>query len=181
MAASLEAAGHVRIHAAGEMFFGSPEGEKESVRWFSRLFSVSGFRVSPVGNIVGAVWAKLIFNAVMNPLPVLCSQSYAVLRRDFLLYSLVKEAMLEGVAAARQAGVRLAFDPLKKLRAVREGKLNADDYFGSMYADVSAGRVTEIEELTGLLVRRARKMGLMVPCLNAIYTLTRSRLGGKDG
>jgi 2-dehydropantoate 2-reductase len=181
MAVSLQERSRVRLYTAGETFLGSIDRQREGAQWFAHVFAAAGLNVHLVKNIAGAVWAKLIFNAVMNPLPVLCSQSYAVLHRDRLLYALARDAIREGVAVARKAKICLAFDPLAKLRAVREGRLNTDNYFGSMYADATMGRATEIEELTGLLVRQAKRLGVPVPRLDTIYALTRARLEKKDG
>lgn len=181
MAVSLQERGRLRLFTAGEIFLGSIDRQQEGALWFAHVFAAAGLDVRRVKNIAGAVWAKWIFNAVMNPLPVLCTQSYAVLRRDRMLYALARDAIIEGVAVARKARIRLEFDPLAKLRAVRDGKLEVDKYFGSMYADAAAGRTTEIEEITGLLVQQAKRLGVPVPRLDTIYALTRARLEKKNG
>jgi 2-dehydropantoate 2-reductase len=123
-----------------------------------------------------AVWAKLIFSASMNPLPVMTGQGYEVLRTDGKIWRLVCNAVNEGRAVSRILGVRLAFDPLKLVQRVRSGDLAGIAYRGSMANDVLLGHPTEIDFITGALVRQARQVKVKTPALDSI--LLRSKLAG---
>jgi len=117
-----------------------------------------------------AVWSKLIFSAVMNPLPVLMGQDYEIIRRDRRTYKLVLAAMEEGKSVARALGVKLAFDPVKIVRELRVGRSVGHSHKGSMYHDFVRGRALETEYITGAVVRSARAVGLKTPVLDVIYS-----------
>jgi 2-dehydropantoate 2-reductase len=136
------------------------------------LFRQSGIRVKAYREARGAVWAKLIFSAVMNPLPVLAQRGYDVLKEEDI-WRQVREAVAEGRAVARALKVRLAFDPLKLIDRVRRGDLAGIPHRGTIVHDLSVGRRTELDFITGALVRQARKAGVSTPVLNSILSRAR--------
>jgi 2-dehydropantoate 2-reductase len=140
------------------------------------LFRKCGIGAKAYRNPNGPVWAKLIFSAVMNPLPVITGQGYDILRKDQEVWKLVRKAVEEGRAVARALGVRLAFDPAQLIYRVRKGDLAGISHRGSIFQDISAGRPTELDFITGALVHRADKVGVKTPSLDSI--LQRARLAG---
>ena len=159
-------------------FFLAPEDDKknEAVGWFGRLFSDAGLKTSLVSKSSCIVWAKLIFSAVMNPLPVITGQGYDILSKDQEIWKLVLQAIEEGKAVSRVLGVRLAFDPLKLIDRVRNGDLVGIKHRGTIFQDRSNGRLTELDFITGALIRNARKAGINTPALDSI--LARCKAAG---
>ncbi|MCC6758841.1 MAG: ketopantoate reductase family protein [Candidatus Omnitrophica bacterium] len=134
------------------------------------IFRKTGIKVKVFKSPQGAVWAKLIFSSVMNPLPVITGQGYDVLRKDLKIWELVRKAICEGREVSKTLGVRLAFDPLKLIQRVRHGDLAGIAYRGSVARDVLVGRPTEIDFMTGALTRRAREVGVKTPVLDHILS-----------
>jgi 2-dehydropantoate 2-reductase len=167
MACQPTSADEVTLFYRGRMYVGG-----EGAAFVARLFHASGIRTSACRNVTGSVWSKLIFSSVMNPLPVVTQQGYDMLK-DKDTWRQVREAVGEGRAVARTLKVRLAFDPLQLIRRVRNGDLKGIAYRGSMYQDVCAGRPTEIDFMTGALVRHARKAGVKTPVLDLILSKAR--------
>ncbi len=78
----------------------------------------------------------------------------------------------EGKAAAKAAGVELQEDPWEmNVLATRRGHAHRP----SMLEDVEAHRRTEIETITGALVREADRVGVEVPLHRALYRLVRGK------
>src|SRR5436190_18923303 len=102
----------------------------------------------------------------MNPLPVITGRGYDILRMDQKTWRLVRQAVQEGRAVARALGVRLAFDPMRLIQRVRQGDLEGISYQGSIFQDVFLGRPTELDFITGALVRQARSTGIKIPALD---------------
>ena len=74
----------------------------------------------------------------------------------------------EGKAVAAAAGVELHEDPWEmNVLATRRGSA----HYPSMLEDVDARRPTEIELITGALVREADRLGVPVPLHTALYRL----------
>lgn len=155
--------GQVTLFYRGNMYIG---GDGSSL--VASLFRKCGIETNAYRDSNGSIWAKLIFSAVMNPLPVIAAQGYDVLRKDQKVWKLVRRAVEEGRSVARTLGVRLAFNPLKLIHRVRNGDLAGIAHRGTIFQDFCAGRSTEIDYITGALVRQARKAGVKAPALNSI-------------
>jgi 2-dehydropantoate 2-reductase len=112
----------------------------------------------------------------MNPLPVITGQGYDILKKDQKTWELVRRAVKEGRAVAGALGVRLAFDPMRLIHRVREGDLQGIPHRGSLAPDIKARRPTELDFITGVLVRQAHKAGVKTPALEAI--LVKARMAG---
>ena len=78
----------------------------------------------------------------------------------------------EGKAVARQPGIELHDDPWQmNVLATQRGSA----HYPSMLEDVEARRRTEIELITGALVREAARYGVDVPLHTALYRLVKAR------
>jgi 2-dehydropantoate 2-reductase len=91
---------------------------------------------------------------------------------------LVHDLMDEGRRVAAAAGVELHEDPWEmNVLAVRRGETQASDYahVPSMLEDVRAARQTEVDFITGALVREAERLGVPVPLHTTMYRLVKGR------
>jgi 2-dehydropantoate 2-reductase len=78
----------------------------------------------------------------------------------------------EGKRVAAAAGVELEEDPWEmNVLATRRGSA----HFPSMLEDVEARRPTEVELITGALVREAGRLGVPVPLHTTMYRLIRAK------
>jgi 2-dehydropantoate 2-reductase len=68
------------------------------------------------------------------------------------------------------------------LEAVHYGQTGAEDYAHapSMLDDVRAKRATEIDWITGAIVREARQAGVAVPINETLYRLVKAREASWD-
>ena len=88
------------------------------------------------------------------------------------LGDLVHALVDEGKATARAADVELREDPWEmNVLATRRGQA----HYPSMLEDVEAKRPTEIELITGALVREAERLGNSVPLHTALYRLVKAK------
>ena len=88
--------------------------------------------------------------------------------------------MDEGKRVAAAAGVELHEDPWEmNVHAVRRGETEAASgayaHVPSMLDDVRSHRRTEVDFITGSLVREAERAGVPVPLHKAMYRLVRAR------
>lgn len=109
-------------------------------------------------DIMPAIWKKLAVNCVINPLSVI----YLCRNGDLQRYMPHVEQITREVARVMEAeGYSTSADTLLRY-VVDIIHLTADNY-SSMYQDVAAQRHTEIDYITGYLLRRARKHGITLP------------------
>ena len=158
-----------RLFYKGDFYIG---GDGADV--LAGLFRQCGAKAKAYEDPSGAVWAKLIFSAVMNPLPVITAKGYDVLKKDREAWALVRQAIGEGRKTARALKVKLAFDPMKLIRRVRDGDLAGITHQGSIAQDLGAGRATELDLITGALIRQARRVNIKTPSLDTIFRRARA-------
>jgi 2-dehydropantoate 2-reductase len=131
----------------------------EHVREIADTIVASGLRAEALPDLRPAQWSKLIFNAAVNPVAAMTGLShdphFAAEEEPTDLGRLVHDLVDEGTAVAAAAGVEL--------------------HDASMLEDVDARRETEIELITGSLIREAGRHGLSVPLHAALHALVKGK------
>ena len=148
----------------------------ETVQDIAGAIVAAGLKAEALPDLRPAQWSKLIFNASVNPTAALTG-----LPHDFHfaeeddpgdLGHLVHGLVDEGKAVAAAAGIELHDDPWEmNVLATRRGSA----HYPSMLEDVDAQRQTEIELITGSLVREAERHGVAVPLHSLLYALVRGK------
>ena len=144
--------------------------------WAAELLRSSGLKAEAFPDLRPAQWSKLIFNATVNTVAALTGlphdPHFAALDRPSDLGHLVKGLMDEGKAVAAAAGVELGDDPWEmNVLATRRGSA----HYPSMLEDVEAHRRTEIDMITGALVREAHRVGVPVPLHETMERLIKAK------
>ena len=136
------------------------------------LIVASGLKAEAFDDLRPAQWSKLIFNATVNAVAAMTGLAHDPHFAEGQLGDLGHALVDEGKAAARAAGVELWEDPWEmNVLATRRGYAHRP----SMLEDVEAHRPTEIELITGALVREAGKRGVPVPLHAALYALVKAK------
>jgi 2-dehydropantoate 2-reductase len=148
----------------------------EDARAVAALIDSSGLKAEAFDDLRPAQWSKLIFNATVNTVAAVTGlrhdPHFAALDEPSDLGFLVRNLMDEGKAVAAAAGVTLDEDPWEmNVLATQRGHRHAP----SMLEDVQAGRPTEVDMITGSLVREAHRLGIPVPLHGAMYSLIKGR------
>lgn len=140
------------------------------------LIVAAGLQAEAFDDIRPAQWSKLVFNATVNTVAALTGlphdRHFAALDRPDDLGFLVRALMDEGKAVAAAAGVELREDPWEmNVLATRRGSA----HYPSMLEDVDARRPTEVDAITGSLVREARRLGVPVPLHETMERLIKAK------
>jgi 2-dehydropantoate 2-reductase len=148
----------------------------ELAREVADLVVAGGLRAVAFPDLRPAQWSKLIFNATVNSVSALTGLPHDAhfAARDQVtdLGHLVHDLVDEGKAVAAAAGIELHEDPWEmNVLATRRGSA----HYPSMLEDVEAHRATEIDLITGSLVREAERHGVPVPLHTALYRLVKAR------
>jgi 2-dehydropantoate 2-reductase len=148
----------------------------ERVEEIGELIRRAGLLAEVFADLRPAQWSKLIFNATVNSVAALTGlphdAHFAAEGAPSDLGHLVHDLVDEGKAVAAAAGVELYEDPWEmNVLATRRGSA----HYPSMLEDVEAHRATEIDLITGSLVREAERNGVAVPLHTALYRLVKAR------
>jgi 2-dehydropantoate 2-reductase len=168
---------HVEYILDTETWLG-PYGDTpyERVREIADTIAAAGLKVEALPDLRPAQWSKLVFNASVNPVAALTGlphdPHFAAEERPTDLGHVVHGLVDEGKAVARAAGIELHDDPWEmNVLATQRGSA----HYPSMLEDVEAHRETEIELITGSLIREADRHDVAVPLHRALYALVKGK------
>ncbi|HUJ77389.1 MAG TPA: 2-dehydropantoate 2-reductase [Thermoplasmata archaeon] len=172
--ATLTAPGVVRAAGSGEVVLPAAEtaaGDADPAARFATLFRSSGFAVRAVPSIEREVWKKVVVNAAINPVTAVHRVPNGRLAQEPWRSEAVR-LLLEARSVAEAEGVGLSdAEALADLdRVVRETAENRS----SMLQDLERGHRTEIEAISGEIVRRAEGHGIDVPATRGLLAQIRA-------
>jgi 2-dehydropantoate 2-reductase len=168
---------HVEYILDTETWLG-PYGETpyDLVEEIAATIVASGLRARAFTDLRPAQWSKLIFNATVNAVAALTGlphdPHFAARERLEDLGHLVYDLVEEGEQVAAAAGIELHENPWEmNVLATKRGSR----HYPSMLEDVESHRPTEIDQITGALVREAERVRVPVPLHTALYRLVKAR------
>lgn len=156
-----------------DSWLGPARGPLESVERFGALLDAAGLPTRVVGDPRGAIWSKFIFNCVMNPVGAIMRGENRARYEVPELAQLIDAMFAECIGVAEAQGITPTPDPMHIVKKIRAGALPLTRHAGSMAADIAAGRETELEALTGYLIRTAHALGVPVPIAETVYRLAK--------
>ncbi len=153
----------------------------EDVQQVEALLNRSGLIAEAYEDLLPHQWSKLIFNSAVNSIAAVTDLPHvkAYAKQDKLedLGHLVFAMMKEAKQIAEARGVILADDPWQmNVNAVNKGSTSGEDYahIPSMLDDVRNKRLTEVDWITGAIVREAKKAGVPAPYHETMYRLVKA-------
>jgi 2-dehydropantoate 2-reductase len=175
--ATLLGPGRVRASGSGEVLVPAPESAgpaERTVRLLLDLFGRVGIPVRATPNFERELWRKAIVNAAINPLTAL----HGVVNGRLAEPPLQAEAgqlLAEAVQVAQAAGMAISpeeatADLARVVRATAENR-------SSMLQDLERGRPTEIDAISGEILRRGEAFGLRLPATAGVVERLKRRLG----
>ncbi len=162
--------GEIRHAGVGDTAIGAYAGVDEATVVLLRdLLEEAGVRTRISQDIRRELWLKVIVNAGINPLAALTRLRNGHLAKSPALAAAMAGICAEAAGVARAEGYDItgpeAADAATKVaRRTRENR-------ASMLQDVERGRPTEIESITGAVLRAAARHGVEAPRNAMAYAL----------
>ena len=178
----LVAPGHARVTVyADPVLIGSPDPtdarrQDAAARWAAEL-SAAGIPAKLTGALTAELWAKVLYNAALNPLGALLGVPYGDLPADRDTRMIMDAVIEEAFAVARAEGVELAWPDASAYRDVFYGRLvpSTAAHRPSMLQDIERGRPTEIDAINGQVAARGAAHGVPTPVNATLARLIRAR------
>jgi len=155
----------------GKTWLGPARGSTEDARPLAELLNKAGMETEMIADPMGAVWSKFVFNCVMNPLGALMMGDNASRYEPPEMRALIDDMAAECMAVVKALGGTFAFPPMEFVAKVRAGAIPLSRHAGSMALDIARGGPTEIDELTGFIVREGERLKLPVTNCKTVYRL----------
>jgi 2-dehydropantoate 2-reductase len=159
--------GHVRHAGEGPTVLGRMASSPSEAEHVAGMLTAGGLPVSFVENIRGHVWLKGIVNHCINPLTVIHRCRNGALLKHAEYREQMKGLCAEALAVTRSAEVPLPSEDVLG-RVAEVAKLTADNK-SSMLQDVDRGKRTEIDSITGHLIKVGKRLGLELPLSSFVY------------
>ncbi|MFQ5407344.1 MAG: ketopantoate reductase family protein [Anaerolineales bacterium] len=169
--AALLEPGRIRYAGGGDTLLGFNSANEGSVRRVAELLQAAGFSTQVTGEIAAALWGKLAVNAGINPVTALLGVANGALLERADAEALMVAAAQEAAAVAAARGIELAGDAAARVREV--ARLTAANR-SSMLQDVTRGAPTEIDAISGAVVRAGQQLGVPTPVNEVLWRLVRA-------
>jgi 2-dehydropantoate 2-reductase len=166
-------AGVTAIGCAAASALSSASPARDSLR-------AAGFEAVVVPDIEPYVRRKLLTNSVINPLTAILRVANGELATS-PYFRTVMRALFDEAFAALSSGApdAEAEDPEAEWRNVLDVCAKTADNLSSMLQDVLAGRETEIDAITGAVLRAAEAKGVGAPTHAAVYAMVRGQTAAR--
>lgn len=154
--------GHVRRGGEGRTNVGMLVEDADGfLPKLKEAFDSCGFQVRIHDNIQQLIWDKLFTNVSLSAVTGILQVDMGFIAADEHAWALTCSLIHEAVCTAAAAG--LTFDEEALVEKVRKTSLASPNGCTSIRADLRDGRKTEVDTISGAVVRAAHKYGVAVP------------------
>ncbi len=168
--------GEIRHAGIGDTIVGAWKGVgRDTVVRVRDVLDEAGIRTRISDDIRSDVWSKVVVNAAINPIAALADVPNGRLAQDRNLAGLLDDVARESLGVALAEGARL--DVAEVLRRMHLIVRRTASNRASMLQDLDRHRRTEIDAITGAILRAADRHGIDAPLNRALYALVRAREG----
>nr|AIF13343.1 Ketopantoate reductase [uncultured marine group II/III euryarchaeote KM3_61_H04] len=172
LGAALRPDGSVHHAGGGYAVLGAAVGAPTAaLRRLRNAFAAGGIEATLTSDLQSELWLKAIANNAINPVAALAGVPNGALRKG-ALRERARAACREGTAVAATLEIALPGDAWERALEIME---RAAENRCSMLQDLEAQRPTEIDAITGTIVRRGRRTGVPTPVSEALLRTIRER------
>jgi len=156
------APGYVKHGGSGKTNIGMlVEDSNEYLEKLKETFDKCGFVTIIHENIQELIWSKLFTNVSLSVLTGILQVNMGYIAQNahawFMTECLVKEAV------EVSKGLGIEFDEVEILEKIKNVSLNNPNGYTSIYADLRDGRKTEVDTISGYVVKASKKCGVPAP------------------
>jgi 2-dehydropantoate 2-reductase len=165
--------GHVRHLGRGELVIASDLGATAGLgpSDIVALFARAGVPVELSGNVLGALWGKLLLNCGYNAISAITDVAYGRMVTLPGIAQTVHDAVGECLAVAAALEVTIPGDVWA---AVDRIATSMPGQVSSTCQDLRRGKPTEIDHLNGYIVREGERLGVATPLNRALHALVKA-------
>jgi 2-dehydropantoate 2-reductase len=165
--------GQIKQVGGDDMFIGNFErANDEFVTELAEVFKTIGFNPTVSDNVMQDIWKKLSLNACTLPTSSIPRFTADQIPTHEGLVDLMKGILAEVVEVASHHGITLDFE--ERINYIVNLLKNAKGGRSSMLQDFEAKRATEIDFISGAIVKEGAKFGVKTPYNHAMKCLIQS-------
>ncbi len=168
--------GHVRRGGVGNTNVGLLVADEEGfLGQLKEAFDGCGFHVKIHENIQQLIWDKLFTNVSLSAVTGILQVDMGYIASNEYAWKMTKKLIHEAVVTAEALGLVCDEEAITaKVKATSEGSPNG---ITSIRADLEKGRKTEVDTISGAVVRAAAKCGVEVPTHEFVVNMVHAMEG----
>lgn len=147
--------------------------KSERVKYLSDIFQKAGVDIKVSDDISADMWNKLVWNAGFNSISVYSLKTVDEILNTPETYKLLESVMNEVKDVALANGINIRPDTVKY-------NIDRSYYYKgfktSMLQDFEAGRKIELEEIVGVVIKKAKEKNVPVPNIEKVYNSIKDKL-----
>ncbi len=156
------APGHVRHGGEGRTNIGMLEADTAGfLPKLKETLDACGFKGAIHGNIQQLIWNKLFTNVSLSAVTGVLQVPMGYIASNEYAWSITRKLIHEAVQVAH--GLGLEADEAEITEKVRHTSVSSPEGITSICADLRSGRRTEVNTISGSVVRAAKKCGVPAP------------------
>ena len=134
-----------------------------------KVFDSCGFDTHIYSNIQQLIWDKLFTNVSLSALTGILQVPMGFIAQDEYAWNMAVTLIKEAMAVAKAMG--LDFDETEMIERVKNTSLGSPEGRTSIYTDLSKGSPTEVNTISGAVVKAGDKVGVPVPSHKMIVNI----------
>lgn len=166
----------ITVYAA-PLLIGSIKGCDNSIlKPIVDILNEAGIKSELTDQIEEALWAKMLYNTSLNPLGAILKVPYGKLIDAENSKAIMSDLIDETFAVMKAAGYKTFWKEAEEYKEFFFGKLVPEtrEHRSSTFQDIDKKKKTEIETLSGTVVKLGEKFGVNVPTHRIMYRLVRT-------
>lgn len=149
------------------------ENNTEVLQKVKEAFDNSGFITTIHENINQLIWNKLFINTTLSATTALLQCEIGFIGENEYAFKMVEQLLDEAILVAHK--LNLKADKEELIEEIKQVTINSKHGITSICADIKNGRKTEVETISGAIVKIAEKLNIETPThrfvVNQIHAL----------
>lgn len=166
VATEMAGPGHLKHHGRGDLVIEPFPGSDE----LARTLIAAGVPTEVSADVRGALWAKLTINCAYNALSAVAQLPYGGLLKVEGVRDVIRDVIAECLAVAAAEGITVPGDVTAATWRIGE---TMPGQYSSTAQDVARGKLSEIDHLNGLVVRRGEALGVPTPANRVLHVMVK--------
>lgn len=154
---------------SGMTYLGCLEGDASRLQGIADTFQACGLDAQVKDDVTSLIWNKMFTNVSASVLTGILQVPLGFITESESAWNMCCQLIAEAVDVAVAMG--MDFDYEAKKEEVRAVCTNSPAGLTSVYADLKAGRKTEVDTISGSVVRAGQRVGVPTPSHHMIVQL----------
>ncbi|RAP44037.1 ketopantoate reductase family protein [uncultured Methanosphaera sp.] len=166
----------ITVHTAPILIGSLQKQDPQSLKEVSDMINKSGIESGITEDLPRYLWAKMLYNCTLNPLGAILNVTYGKLTENPYTINIMNKLIDEIFNVIQASGYSVEWNTSEEYKEIFYNKLVPDTYehVSSTSQDIQRKNKTEIDSLTGKVIRLGEEHKIDVSTNKVIYNLIKA-------